>query len=133
MRAIMLVVLAAALASCCQTPQRSVAEPVPAPEIPAVTTSPPVAQPIPPTAAEQQVAEPAAVEVSAAEGDVVCRKGGEVRIIGIHMLNNGRCMLVYNNAISGSGTENTLTDKAACELQRGRMVKNFVRSGFICE
>ncbi|MCW8918415.1 MAG: hypothetical protein OQL08_06330 [Gammaproteobacteria bacterium] len=129
----MLLVLAAALASCCQTPQRSVAEPAPEPAIPAATMAPPIVPPSPSPAAEQQVAEPVAVEVSAGEGDVVCHKGDDVRIIGIHMLNNGRCMLVYNNTLTGSGTENTLADKAACEQQRGRMVENFMRSGFVCE
>jgi hypothetical protein len=122
--------MAVAVTACCQCPQREVAE-----AVPLAAPAQAAAVAVVPVAVEQkvEVAAPVVPEVSVAEGDVVCRKGGEVRVIAIHLLNNGRCTLVYNNAVSGSGTENTLANRAACELQRSRMTKNFVRSGFVCE
>jgi hypothetical protein len=130
MRIVVLVVMAVAVTACCQCPQREVAE-----AVPLAAPAQAAAVAVVPVAVEQkvEVAAPVVPEVSVAEGDVVCRKGGEVRVIAIHLLNNGRCTLVYNNAVSGSGTENTLANRAACELQRSRMTKNFVRSGFVCE
>jgi hypothetical protein len=85
-------------------------------------------------AAEMPVAPaPLLPEGVVGEGDVVCRKDGDVRTIRIHMLENGRCLLVYNNNLSGNGTENTLVNRAACEQQQQRMKKNFINSGFRCE
>jgi hypothetical protein len=126
MRAIVLLVMAVALAACCQCPPRSQDDP-------ALVVTPAATTIVTPVVVTEENAAEVVPAVSTGEGDVVCRKGGDVRTVSIHELKNGRCMLVYNNTVSGSGTENTLPDRAACELQQQRMKKNFVRSGFTCD
>lgn len=113
------------LSGCCLSPERQ-------PELPAEPAVPPVTE-----ASEPEVgpAQPS-LSISAAEateGFIVCRRDGDVRIIGVRELSGGKCLLVYDNRLSGSGTQNTLEDLQACELQQQRMQKNFVRSGFSCE
>jgi hypothetical protein len=129
MRAIVLLIMAVALAACCQCPQRSPEAPAQALPPAATTTTTPAVVIVEKATTATEMVEPI---VSTGEGDVVCRKGGDERTVTIHELKNGRCMLVYNNTVSGNGTENTLPDRAACELQQQRMKNNFVRSGFSC-
>jgi hypothetical protein len=133
MRAIVLLLLALALAACCRCPERSPEPPAEALGAPPAVT--PLAVTAEVTAPEEApvAAAPLLPEVVAGEGDVLCRKDGDVRTVSIHMLENGRCLLVYNNNLSGNGTENTLVNRAACELQQQRMKKNFANSGFRCE
>ena len=76
---------------------------------------------------------PATIEEAALEGFVVCEREGDVRIIGMQELADGKCMLLYDNRLSGDGTQNLLPNTAACELQQLRMKQNFVRAGFKCK
>ncbi len=124
MKVLQIVVWGLFLSACCHTP-----EPVlPVAEEPVKAEA--VDIKVPAVSEGGLAAEPG---IEAGEGDVVCRKGGDVRIIGIHKLKEGRCVLVYDNRLSGNGTENALPDLAACETQQQRMVDNFLRSGFLCE
>lgn len=123
MRVLLLLAMAALLASCCPGSPR--------PAEPAVAVAPlevlPEVKPI-----AEVSAEPPAAVVSM-EGAVTCRKEGDVRIVAIQPLKEGKCALLYDNHLSGSGTQNVLPNLAACELQQRRMRENFVRSGFVCE
>lgn len=121
MRAFFIVLLLVAISGCCTPP--------PPKEIQAC----PCEEPAPVAQAEPETLPmPATVEEATLEGFVVCRHDGDVRIIGIRELDNGKCMLLYDNRLSGSGTQNVLPNKAACELQQLRMKQNFVRAGFGC-
>lgn len=75
---------------------------------------------------------PADVDGVLANGGVVCRKQEDLRSIEIQDVEGGKCLLRYNNHQSGSGTQNLLSSRAACELQQQRMKENFLRSGFAC-
>ena len=125
MRSLIVTLIMVFLASCCSVvePARSVSEvavatPAPAPE---------------PSAAELADEVIAASLSDSAEGRVVCRKGEDVRDVRIITLKDERCVLVYDNELSGNGTKNALANRAACELQQRRMIENFIRSGFKCE
>lgn len=130
MRGLLLLALSTLLAACC------VSQTAPADEKAAK------ALPVPPLAESEAAsgdtvvpavaAEPAVVKVEK-EGRVVCRKDGDIRIVDIQLLADGSCVLFYDNRLSGSGTENALSSRAACEIQQQRMRENFVRSGFACD
>lgn len=138
MRALYLLMVSLLLAACCRFPgpasQQSVVAPVEtagaaaapdaasdAPAAPApVVTQPPLGTPV------EESAE------SLGDGALVCRKDADVRTVEIHMLEDGRCMLVYDNRMSGNGTQNALASRVDCETQQQRMKQNFLRSGFSC-
>lgn len=124
MRVLLLFAMAALLASCCSGSPRPVEPAVAAVPVEAVL---PEVKPV----ADVSVEPPAAV--ASVEGTVTCRKDGDVRIVAIQPLKEGKCTLLYDNRLSGSGTQNALPNRAACELQQRRMTENFVRSGFRCE
>ncbi|MEN8170326.1 MAG: hypothetical protein ABFS08_08910 [Pseudomonadota bacterium] len=122
MRALIIVLAMGFLASCCHVVEPDngamAAEPAPAPEVSADVV------------ADELIA---AAMGDSAEGRIVCTKGDDVRDVRIVTLKDERCVLVYDNQLSGSGTKNALANRAACELQQKRMIENFIRSGFSCE
>ncbi len=124
MRMLWVLVMGALLASCCQ-----VSSPPAAPPVTAAAEVSPAIEPV----QEVQLSLPPETAPAVTEGAVVCRKDGDVRIIGIQELKSGKCVLVYDNRLSGNGTQNALANRPACELQQQRMKENFVRSGFVCE
>ena len=117
-------VVVLSLVGCCTPPPPKAGEPsVPSSEGP-------------PSEVEQKVEPvvmPATIDEAASEGFLVCRRDGDVRIVGIRELKDGKCLLVYDNRLSGNGTQNVLPNLPACELQQLRMKQNFTRSGFRCE
>ncbi len=121
MRTLFIVLLLMAISGCCTPPPAKEVQACPCEEVaPAVKAEP---EPVP---------MPATIEEAALEGFVVCEREGDVRIIGISELSDSKCMLLYDNRLSGNGTQNVLPNKAACELQQLRMKQNFVRAGFGC-
>ena len=122
MRTTLIVILLLALSGCCTPPPPKEVQVCPCEETaPEVKTEP------------KTVPMPATIDDAVTEGFVVCRRDADVRIIGIQELGDGKCMLLYDNRLSGHGTQNVLPNKAACELQQLRMKQNFVRAGFSCQ
>ncbi len=121
MRILFMVLLLTAISGCCTPPPPKEVQACPCEESGFVVNTEP--EPVP---------MPATVDEAVIEGFVVCRLDGDVRIIGIQELGDGKCMLLYDNRLSGNGTQNVLPNKAACELQQLRMKQNFVRTGFEC-
>jgi len=80
-----------------------------------------------------ELATDGAQDLETSVGAIVCRNDGDVRIMRIQPLDDGGCVLVYDNRLSGSGAQNALPNREACERQQQRMQQNFVRSGFRCE
>jgi hypothetical protein len=121
MRTLFIVLLLMAISGCCTSPPPIEVQACPCEEsAPVVKTDP---EPVP---------MPATIDEAVTEGFVICRRDGDVRIIGIQELGDGKCMLLYDNRLNGNGTQNMLPNKAACELQQLRMKQNFVRAGFRC-
>lgn len=123
--ALTLILLVVSLAGCCTPPPsgEDVAE---------VTPVPDVAEPAPPVEAQAPVSL-TVDEAMATEGFVVCRRDEDVRFVEVQELKDGRCMLLYGNQQSGTGTQNILENIETCRLQQQRMKQNFVRAGFECE
>lgn len=123
MRGLFVVLCGLMLSGCCTPPPKE-----------AAVTPCPCAEQTPAVEEKVEVVPmPATIDEAIAEGFLICERDEDVRIVGVRELESGKCLLVYDNQLSGNGTQNILPNKDACELQQMRMRQNFTRSGFQCK